>query len=367
MTEIKFLAILNDGNFTKKYEKKEVIMMKDDLTVEFDDPEKIVSEEDDSVYYIKKLSEEETNDSEDMDEAGVTFADRSYQVYVRQARKIQRFTLEQELELGREISELEDLIYFPVSWSFVSKTSFEIAKMRKRYVPPNLLWVVKVARKLWDKKAPLLDIVQEGNLGLIKAAEKFDPRRGKRFSTYSTWWIRQSIDRFFKDHGRNVKIPIHAWEKMSILKKTSEDLLRELEREPSESEIAEKLEKSVEEIKEMKRINALSEISIFKCRSDEDDEIVASDIISFEFPFEEYCDQGSRRDKIEKVLATLKPKEEDVIRLRLGLNGDPIPWTLDQIGKKYGVSRERIRQIESKALKKLKHISRTKELKDFAF
>lgn len=339
--------------------------MKDDLAVEFDDlEEKIISEEDDSVYCIKELSEEEKNDSEDMDEAGVTLTDRSYQVYVRQARKIPRFTLEQEVELGKEISELEDLIYFPVSWSFVSKTSCEIARMRKKYVSPNLLWVVKVARKLWDKKTPLLDIIQEGNLGLMKASEKFDPRREKRFSTYSTWWIRQSIDRFFKEHSRNVRIPIHAWEKMSILKKTSEDLLRELEREPSEREIAERLEKSVEEIKEMRRINTLSEVSIFKRRSDEDDEIVASDIISFEFPFEEYCDQGSRRDKVEKVLATLKPKEEDIIRLRFGLNGDPIPWTLDQIGKKYGVSRERIRQIESKAMKKLKHSSRTKELKE---
>lgn len=335
------------------------------------DPEEIMeSQENEDSFFEESIEEkfkETESDSDEMDEAGVSVDDRSYYVYVKQIKKNPLLTREQESRLREEIIELEDLIYLPVSWNFVSKIRSKIAILREKYIVSNLLLVVKIAIRYWDRKIPLMDLIQEGNIGLMRAVKKFSPRREFRFSTYATWWIRQAIDRYFKEHSRNVRIPTHAWGRVRIFEKTYKDLSYELKREPSEEEMAEKLEKSVEQIREIGRVAVMNEVSIFESRSEEDEDFNLISTLSTEFAFDEHCDGNSLRERIEMILPTLRPREEEVIRSRFGLNGSTESLTLAEIGDKYGLSRERIRQIENRSIKKLRHPSRMRKLKDFAF
>ena len=234
----------------------------------------------------------------------------------------------------------------------------------RRMVQCNLRLVMAVAREYSGRGVPLMDLIQEGNLGLIKAVEKFDHTKGFKFSTYATWWIRQAITRAIADQGRTIRIPVHMVETINRVSRANHELLQELGHEPSPEEIAHKLHLPLEKVEEVMRIGQ-EPISLETPVGEEDDSHLGDFIQDDEA--EEPADAASYamlREQLAGVLKTLTPREERVLRLRYGLT-DGRMHTLEEVGEEFNVTRERIRQIEAKALRKLRHPSRSKVLKDF--
>ena len=275
--------------------------------------------------------------------------DDHVRMYLKEIGKIPLLTPEEELEVAKDL---------------VSEDEKARDAARKRMSEANLRLVVSIAKRYVGRGMQLLDLIQEGNLGLMKAVEKFDYTKGYKFSTYATWWIRQSITRAIADQARTIRIPVHMVETINKVLRTSHSMVQSLGREPTTQEIAAELHMDVQKVEEILKI-AQEPVSLETPIGEEDDshlgDFIQDDDASQ--PAEE-ASYTLLREQLEEVLKTLTPREEEVLRRRFGLI-DGKPHTLEEVGKKFDVTRERIRQIESKALRKLRHPSRSKKLRDF--
>ena len=296
---------------------------------------------------IEDLENVEEIKLEDMDVANLegVSVDDPVRMYLREIGKIPLLTYEEEAELAQRIVNGDE-------------------EAKKKLAESNLRLVVSIAKKYVGRGMLFLDLIQEGNMGLIKAVEKFDYNKGFKFSTYATWWIRQAITRAIADQARTIRIPVHMVETINKLIRTSRQLLQQNGREPAPEEIAKEMEISVEKVMEIQKI-AQDPVSLETPIGEEDDSHLGDFIQDEDSPApQDSAAHTLLREQLEEVMDTLTPREAMVLKLRFGLE-DGKARTLEEVGKQFDVTRERIRQIEAKALRKLRHPSRSKKLRDY--
>ena len=326
-------------------------MQKQDLTPdEIDSMYELFSQK--GIDIVDDTAGQEISDGKDDDEAEIDLSvpegisiDDPVRMYLKEIGRVPLLTAEEEVYLAKRMEQGDE-------------------EAQKRLAEANLRLVVSIAKRYVGRGMLFLDLIQEGNLGLIKAVEKFDYNKGYKFSTYATWWIRQAITRAIADQARTIRIPVHMVETINKLIRVSRQLLQKLGREPSAEEIAKEMEISVDRVREIMKI-AQEPVSLETPIGEEEDSHLGDFIEDQDAPAPaEAASFTLLKEQLEEVLDTLTPREEKVLRLRFGLD-DVRARTLEEVGKNFGVTRERIRQIEAKALRKLRHPSRSRKLKDF--
>ena len=298
----------------------------------------------DTLGFDNEIGKNAEIDVDDSDSKGIVMDD-PVKVYLKEIGKVPLLTAEEEIELAMRIANND-------------------IEAKKRLEEANLRLVVSIAKRYGGRGMQFLDLIQEGNLGLIKAVEKFDYTKGFKFSTYATWWIRQAITRAIADQARTIRIPVHMVETINKVKKTNSILLHKNGREPTPEEIATELGMSVDKVREILRV-AQEPVSLETPIGEEEDSHLG-DFIPDEDALApaDAASQSLLKEALNAVLKTLTPREAKVLTLRFGLD-DGHPKTLEEVGAEFNVTRERIRQIEAKALRKLRHPQRSKKLKDF--
>ncbi|MEE1517062.1 MAG: RNA polymerase sigma factor RpoD [Lachnospiraceae bacterium] len=313
-----------------------------------------ITDEDEDIVPIEELAEIEENameaDELDLEKLemevldGINLED-PVRMYLKEIGKVPLLSSDEEIELAKRMEDGDELA-------------------RARLAEANLRLVVSIAKKYLGRGLLFLDLIQEGNLGLIKAVEKFDYRKGYKFSTYATWWIRQAITRAIADQARTIRIPVHMVETINRVTRVSRQMMQELGREPSVEEIAEEMNLSEEKVREILKF-AQEPVSLESPVGEEEDSHLG-DFIQDE-NITTPADAAALlllKEQLDEAMSALTDREKEVLRMRFGLN-EAQPLTLEQVGKHFNVTRERIRQIEAKALRKLKHPSRSKKLRDY--
>ncbi len=306
-----------------------------------------ITEEDDIPDEELLLADEEDVDMENLDLSipdGISIED-PVRMYLKEIGKVPLLSAEEEIELAKRMENGDE-------------------EAKKRLAEANLRLVVSIAKRYVGRGMLFLDLIQEGNLGLIKAVEKFDYRKGYKFSTYATWWIRQAITRAIADQARTIRIPVHMVETINKLIRVSRQLLQELGREPTPEEISEEMNMPVDRVREILKISQ-EPVSLETPIGEEEDSHLGDFIQDDNVPVP--ADAAAftlLKEQLVEVLSTLTDREQKVLRLRFGLD-DGRARTLEEVGKEFNVTRERIRQIEAKALRKLRHPSRSRKLKDY--
>ena len=314
------------------FEELGVNLMSDDLDEEPD------------LEDLKEVEDLKLDEITDTSYEGIN-VDDPVRMYLREIGRIPLLTFDEELELAKRILDGDE-------------------EAKQKLAESNLRLVVSIAKKYVGRGMLFLDLIQEGNMGLIKAVEKFDYTKGFKFSTYATWWIRQAITRAIADQARTIRIPVHMVETINKLIRTSRHLLQQLGREPTPEEIATEMEIPVEKVVEIQKI-AQDPVSLETPIGEEDDSHLGDFIQDDDSPApQDSAAYTMLREQLEEVMSTLTPREAKVLKLRFGLE-DGKSRTLEEVGREFQVTRERIRQIEAKALRKLRHPSRSKKLRDY--
>ena len=316
------------------------------VEIDVDDVLELIGKVDDLEPTSEQLSQEEEKELVDTDaiSEGLALTD-PVRMYLKEIGRVPLLTQEEEQALAQRIEEGDE-------------------QAKNQMIEANLRLVVAVAKRYVGRGMHFLDLIQEGNMGLLKAVEKFDYRKGYKFSTYATWWIRQSITRAIADQARTIRIPVHMVETINKVARASHQLVQELGREPNAREIADYLDLPLSKVEEIMKLSQ-EPISLETPVGEEDDSHLGDFIQDSEVsePMEAAA-ANSLREQLEKALHMLTPREEQVLRLRFGFE-DGKTHTLEEVGKEFNVTRERVRQIESKALRRLRHPSKSKALRDF--
>ena len=338
MTYSDLATKLNDVNPEKmdevfdEFEKDGIDLLPDDF------------EEEPDIEDLKEVEELKLDEITDTSFEGIS-VDDPVRMYLREIGKIPLLTFDEELDLAKRILEGDE-------------------EAKQKLAESNLRLVVSIAKKYVGSGMLFLDLIQEGNMGLIKAVEKFDYTKGFKFSTYATWWIRQAITRAIADQARTIRIPVHMVETINKLIRTSRNLLQQMGREPTPEEIAKEMEIPVEKVVEIQKI-AQDPVSLETPIGEEEDSHLGDFIQDEDSPApHDAASYTLLKEQLEEVMNTLTPREAKVLKLRFGLE-DGKTRTLEEVGKEFNVTRERIRQIEAKALRKLRHPSRSKKLRDY--
>ncbi len=376
----KFRELLESGKRTGHVTTQEINSVLEEMNMDLDRLDKLYEQfETNNIEVVDEADDDKLLVEDSMDfladgaiADGIAIDD-PVKVYLKEIGRVPLLTSDEEVHLATDIMNgmsADEVLSGPrdaLSEEDLDQMNRYIAageRAKKRLCEANLRLVVSIAKKYVGRGMQFLDLIQEGNLGLIKAVEKFDPTKGFKFSTYATWWIRQAITRAIADQARTIRIPVHMVETINKVKKVSSQLLHKNGHEPSAEDIAEELDMPVEKVREIMRVSQ-EPVSLETPIGEEEDSRLGDFIPDEGTPVPaEAASQTLLKEQLASVLQTLAPREAKVLSLRFGLE-DGRPRTLEEVGKEFNVTRERIRQIEAKALRKLRHPSRSKKLRDF--
>ena len=338
-------TLLEAGRLAGHLDAEEITLALDELDLEPGQMDEFYAALEDAQIEVVHPAEEEADSGPDL-EAEPEISTDTLQLFLKDIGKVPLLTAAQEVELAKRIERGE-----------------HVAK--QAMVEANLRLVVSIAKRYRNQGLPFLDLIQEGTIGLVRAAEKFDWRKGYKFSTYATWWIRQAVARAIADKGRTIRMPVHVVEKLNRIHRSERKLRGELAREPTSAEIAIDLDLTVDEVEQIRR-SAQTPVSLEKPVGDEEESELGHFLSDESAPLpDEAAETALRREALRSILGKLSERERQVLELRYGLDGRQ-PRTLDEVGRAFNVTRERIRQIEHQSLKKLRAFAEAESVRDVA-
>jgi RNA polymerase primary sigma factor len=336
--------LVQTGRTAGKLSAEEITLTLDELSLDTGQIDEFygVLEE----LHIEVVQPEEEPEEEPLDLDAPDVSTDALQLFLKDIGKVDLLTAPQEIELAKRIERGDHLA-------------------KQNMVEANLRLVVSIAKRYRNQGLPFLDLIQEGTIGLVRAAEKFDYRKGFKFSTYATWWIRQAVARALADKSRTIRMPVHVVEKLNKIVRSERKLRGELGREPTALEIGRELDLSADEVEQIRRSSQLP-VSLEKPVGDDEESEFGHFLTDETAPLpEESAEQALRRDTLKQILCSLSPREQRILEMRYGLDGEQ-PRTLDEVGRAFNVTRERIRQIENQCLKKLRALADCQKLREVA-